>query len=274
MLGTKLLRLRLRELKNSKGSISNALCYVIPIAVAIMLIVSAVFITGGHIGNNTFEEIEAQKIIDTTVSASPPGDEIEITANVEEQVWYTHWRYSGVSIKVNSDPEVLMEIEKDTFNVTLTFPEPEGSCPGPNSTYIWHGDEDVPPLHPIVCYYGGGRPDNAAECVKYTPDYDGEYIGMAEFYIEDVFGTMPEDIGNGEQTLTVEGYFLNKDTFSVQCSITMEYGDYYVGDGGDYSTIQAAINDDATTGKTVYVYEGEYHERVTINKNVRWCLST
>ena len=262
--------LKLGFLKNSKSSISNVLDYTISIAVAIMLIVSTIFIASGIKNNATGSiELESHDITNTIVTASPIGDEIDITASVESPIWYKHWELSSIGIDKGpfSDPDEIMKIEKDTFKVILTFPDE--ICTGPDSTYIWYEDKDVPPPHLITC--SGEEPGEPAECIGYTPNCDGQYKGMAEFHIEDVFGTLPMHMADGStQTITIEGYFLNKNKFSTSCEITIKYGDYYVKKDGskDYTSIQAAIDDPVTTGKTVYVYEDTYNEQITINKSM------
>jgi len=204
-------------------------------------------------------------------------NEIDISASVSPSVWYPHWKYSSISINdigPFDDPDDIMEIEKDTFKVILTFADDPS---GPNSTYVWYNAKDEPPLHSIKF----GTSLRLIDCISYTPNYEGDiYTGMAEFYLEDAFTTFPNSsvTDGGTQNFKIEGYYLDKTTFSIPCSITIKYGDYYVkkgGGGGAYSTIQAAIdasetNQDPETGKvkTVFVYGDTYYEQVNINKNI------
>ena len=253
ILGLRLSFLKLRVLK------------AFPIAVAIMLMVSTVFMTGGILENNTAEiaEVAAQNIANTIITASPIENELDVSASVELSTWYKHWDLSSIDIDNTgpfSDSDDIMEIEKDTFQVILSFPEDPS---GPKSNYIWYEGKYEPPPHPITC--------NGVECVAYDPTYGTEYQGEAIFYIEDVFDTLPiSKADGGTQTIEIEGYFLSKVKFSTSCDITIKYGDYYVKKDGskDYTSIQAAIDDPETTGKTVYVYGDTYNEQIIINKSI------
>jgi len=237
----------------------------IPIAVAMILILSTVFITSSIIGKNTVEvvEVEAKSIANTIVTSSPNEVEIDISASVELSTWYKHWGLNRISIDKSgpfSDPDDIMEIKKDTFQVVLSFPE---DTLGPKSDYIWYEDINEPTPHPITC--------NGVECVKYDPTYGTEYQGAATFYIEDVFNTLPSDMGDGcEQNLEIKGYYLSKIDFTTSCDITIIFGDIYVKQDGteDYKEIQKAING-ADSGDTIYVYGGDpYNEKITVNKSV------
>ena len=195
-------------------------------------------------------------------------NDTNISASIEPSVWYPHWRHSSISINDTgpfADPDDIMETEKDTFNVILTF---NNVSSGPNSTYVWYSAEDEPPSHPIRFGPSAGL---KVDCINYTPNYGDEYTGMAEFYLEDAFTTLPSSLADGSiQTIEIEGYFLDKTKFSTSCDITIKYGDYYVKKDGskDYTSIQDAIDASDTTGKTVYVYGDTYYEQVNITKNI------
>ncbi|MCK5610016.1 hypothetical protein KAR91_49540, partial [Candidatus Pacearchaeota archaeon] len=131
-------------------------------------------------------------------------NEIDISASVNPSIWYPHWRYSSISINNTgpfADPDDIMEIEKGTFQVILTFAD---DSDGPDSTYVWYSSEDEPPPHPIRF---GPSVGTKVNCIDYTPNYGNIYTGMAEFYLEDAFTTLSSSLGDGsKQTIEIEGY--------------------------------------------------------------------
>ena len=195
-------------------------------------------------------------------------NEINISASINPPVWYPHWRYSRINIDnigPFDDPDDIMEIEKDTFQVILTF---KNDPNGPNSEYVWYDALDEPPPHPIRF---GPAVGEKIDCISYTPNYLGPYIGMAEFTFDDAFTTIPffEELADGStQEIEIEGYFLDKTKFYSTCNITIKYGDIYVKKGTLIDTMQKGINNAITdSGQTIFVHPGTYNEKIIINKN-------
>jgi pectin methylesterase-like acyl-CoA thioesterase len=71
--------------------------------------------------------------------------------------------------------------------------------------------------------------------------------------------------------LTCTGFicFLEFDSQLDECTVSAASADIFVdwNGTGNYTTIQAAI-DNATVGDTIYVWDGEYHEKIIINKTL------
>jgi parallel beta-helix repeat protein len=195
-------------------------------------------------------------------------NEINISASIDPPTWYPHWRYSRININNSGpfdDPDDIMEIEKETFRVILTF---ENDPEGPNSEYVWYDALDEPPLHPIRF---GPAVGDKIDCISYTPNYGDPFVGMAEFTFDDAFTTIPffERLSDGStQEIEIEGYFLDKTKFYTTCNITMRYGDIYVKKGSLIDTIQGGIDIAVPdSGQTIFVHPGTYDEKIFLNKN-------
>jgi len=167
-----------------------------------------------------------------------PANEIAMDASIDENKWYPHWNWvTDEVVRVSIDP---------------TYPT------NMSPSYI---DGNTLKLGSLEGY--------EADCKSYSIVGDDCVAVFDRAEAFQALGMPPETIDERAYTIDVKGELLDGASFSKPVTINVIYGDIYVDDvagtGGsnnpseDYTSIQDAIDAASTvTGKTIYVYEGEY----------------